>query len=48
MSGSIIPTLRYRDAHAAIAFPEEALGFEPLLVVEGDGGIVEHAQLTHG
>ncbi len=48
MSGSIIPTLRYRDAKAAIEFLEDALGFEALMVIEGDGGIIEHSQLRHG
>ncbi len=48
MSGSIIPTLRYRDAGAAIDFLANALGFDVLMLVEGDEGIVEHAQLTHG
>lgn len=48
MSGSIIPTLRYRDAKAAIDFLEKALGFHVLMLVEADEGIVEHSQLTHG
>jgi uncharacterized glyoxalase superfamily protein PhnB len=39
------PTLRYRDAHAAIAWLEEAFGFERNAVHEA-GGLVEHAQLT--
>jgi len=45
---TIIPTLRYRDAKAAIAFLQRAFGFEPKLVVEGDGDMIEHAQLTFG
>ncbi len=48
MPGTIIPNLRYRDAHKAIAFLRDALGFEVVMVVEGEGTIVEHAQLTHG
>jgi uncharacterized glyoxalase superfamily protein PhnB len=48
MSGTIIPTIGYRDAHRAIAFLRDALGFEVVMVVEGEGTIVEHAQLTHG
>jgi uncharacterized glyoxalase superfamily protein PhnB len=48
MSGSIIPTLRYRNAHGAIALLRDALGFDVVMVVEGEGTIVEHAQLTHG
>ncbi|MGB7860001.1 MAG: VOC family protein [Acidimicrobiia bacterium] len=48
MSGSIIPTLRYRDAHAAIEFFQRALGFELVMLVEGQDGVVEHSQLKHG
>ncbi len=48
MSGTIIPTLRYRNAHAAIELLEKALGFEVLMVIEGEAGIVEHSQLRHG
>jgi uncharacterized glyoxalase superfamily protein PhnB len=43
--GRIIPTLRYRDANAAIEWLCEAFGFERHLVVPGDDGTVEHAQL---
>lgn len=50
MGGTIIPSMRYLDAPAAIEFLVEAFGFEAPLVVrsEGDPTIVEHAQLTHG
>lgn len=48
MSSTVIPTLRYRDAQAAIEYLQNVLGFEALLVVEGDGDIIEHAQLRHG
>ncbi len=48
MAGSIIPTLRYRDAHRALAFMQEALGFDLAMLVEGQGSTVEHAQLVHG
>ncbi len=48
MSSTVIPTLRYRDARRAVAFLEEAFGFESNMVVEGDGNSVEHAQMTHG
>ncbi len=42
---SIYPTLRYRDARAAIDWLQRAFGFEPLQVHEdGDGGIA-HAEL---
>ena len=48
MSSSVIPTLRYVDAPAAIRFLAEAFGFEASLVVEGEGGLIDHAQLVHG
>ena len=44
----IIPTLRYRDAAAAIDWLCEAFGFERHLVVPGEDGRIEHAQLTLG
>jgi uncharacterized glyoxalase superfamily protein PhnB len=40
------PVLRYRDAHAAIAWLEEALGFERVAVHEGEDGAVAHAELS--
>mmetsp|Transcript_893 Transcript_893/g.2519 ORF Transcript_893/g.2519 Transcript_893/m.2519 type:complete len:137 (-) Transcript_893:1011-1421(-) len=44
---TIIPTLRYRDARAAIAWLCQAFSFEEHLVVpDGDG--IAHAQLSHG
>lgn len=46
--GTVIPTLRYKDAPAAIAWLCDALGFERNLVVEAEDGRVEHAQLTFG
>ncbi len=48
MSATIIPTLRYEDAPAAIDFLVAAFGFTPQMVVAGDGGTIEHAQLVHG
>ncbi len=48
MSASVIPAFRYRDAKAAIDFLVRAFGFEARLVVEGEGELVEHAQLVHG
>ena len=42
----IIPTLRYADAKAAIAFLCGAFGFKKHRVIEGEGGTIEHAQLT--
>ncbi len=44
---SIYPALRYRDAHAAIDWLKEALGFEAVSVHEADGR-VGHAELTFG
>lgn len=45
---TIIPTMRYRDAPAAIEFLCDAFGFEKHLVVPGDNGTIAHAQLTYG
>lgn len=44
----IVPALRYRNARAAIDFLCEAFGFEPHLVVPGNGDEVAHAQLVMG
>src|SRR5215510_2200969 len=43
---AVIPTLRYRDAHAAINFLCDAFGFERRAVYEGEGGSVAHAELV--
>ena len=49
MSGAnIIPTMRYRDAPAAIKWLCNAFGFERHMVVDGPDGTVAHAQLTLG
>ena len=45
---SIIPALRYRDAHAAIDWLCNAFGFEKHAVYEDDQGRVAHAQLVYG
>jgi uncharacterized glyoxalase superfamily protein PhnB len=45
---TIIPCLRYRDAHAAIEWLCKAFGFEKHAVYENDQGGVEHAQLSFG
>ena len=42
----VIPTLRYRDAQAAIDWLGRAFGFEPHLVVPGPDGSVAHGQLV--
>jgi uncharacterized glyoxalase superfamily protein PhnB len=44
---AVIPSLRYRDAMAAIDWLERAFGFERVMVVEGDDGTVAHAELLH-
>jgi uncharacterized glyoxalase superfamily protein PhnB len=48
MSATVIPTLRYRDAKAAIEYLQNVLGFEAIVVIEGAGDVIEHAQLRHG
>ena len=48
MSSTVIPALRYADAPAAIEFLTTAFGFEAHMVVEGEAGVIEHAQLVHG
>ncbi len=47
-SGTIVPTLRYRDVAAAIDWLCNAFGFERHLVVPGEAGVVCYAQLTFG
>lgn len=44
----IVPSLRYRDAPAAIEFLCEAFGFARHLVIPGPDGTIRHAQLTLG
>lgn len=41
-------SLFYEDAPAAIAFLEEAFGFQTRLRVEGEGGAIEHSELCFG
>ena len=43
----IVPTMRYRDALAAIDWLCRAFGFEKHAVYSGEDGIVHHAQLTY-
>jgi uncharacterized glyoxalase superfamily protein PhnB len=45
---TIIPTLQYNDAAAAVEWLCRAFGFEQHLVVPGDNGTVLHAELTFG
>lgn len=47
-TASVIPTLRYRDAAAAIDWLCRAFGFARHLVVPGEQGGIAHAQLTCG
>jgi uncharacterized glyoxalase superfamily protein PhnB len=42
-----IPSLRYRDARAAVDFLEKAFGFERHAVYEDDGGGIAHAEMTY-
>ena len=46
--GGIIPTLRYRNARAAIDWLGKAFGFEAKMVVPGDGERIAHAELVLG
>jgi uncharacterized glyoxalase superfamily protein PhnB len=46
--GAVISTLRYRDVDAAIDWLCNAFGFEKHLVVSGDDGAVQYAELTFG
>jgi uncharacterized glyoxalase superfamily protein PhnB len=48
MPASVIPTLRYADAPEALRVLTAAFGFTEHLVVRGDAGRIEHAQLVHG
>ncbi|GHB35316.1 hypothetical protein GCM10010347_00580 [Streptomyces cirratus] len=45
---SIVPTLLYRDAKAAIRQLTEAFGFTQVAVYEGEDGTVMHAELSYG
>jgi uncharacterized glyoxalase superfamily protein PhnB len=44
----IIPSFRYDDARAAIAFLQDAFGFEEHAVHAGPDGVVMHAELKLG
>ena len=45
---TIVPCLRYHDAHAAIEWLCKAFGFTKNAVYENEQGGVEHAQLVYG
>jgi uncharacterized glyoxalase superfamily protein PhnB len=43
---TIFPSVRYADAHAAIAWLQKAFAAEPHVVYDADDGTVAHAQLA--
>jgi uncharacterized glyoxalase superfamily protein PhnB len=45
---TVIPSLRYKDAHAAIEWLVRVFGFAKQAVYEGPNHTIAHAQLTHG
>ena len=45
---TVITSMRYRDAHKAIEWLVQALGFTAQAVYDGPDGTVAHAQLTFG
>src|SRR3954454_5465820 len=45
---TIFPAYRYRDARAAINWLDQAFGFEPRMVVDGENGTIAHAELVLG
>ena len=47
-TSTVIPTMRYEDARAAIDWLCEAFEFEQHLVVPGENGTITHAQLVFG
>ena len=46
MTQTVFPTFRYRDARAAIDWLKNTLGFEEARVYQGEGGLIEHAELS--
>jgi uncharacterized glyoxalase superfamily protein PhnB len=45
---TVMPTLRYRDAKAAMTWLCDVLGFTRHAVYEIEGGLIGHAELIHG
>jgi uncharacterized glyoxalase superfamily protein PhnB len=45
---TLYPSLRYRDAPAAVAFLKEAFGFRELQLIENPDGTIAHAELAFG
>jgi uncharacterized glyoxalase superfamily protein PhnB len=48
MNTNIFPTLRYRDADAAIEWLKDVFGFEEKAAHRGADGVVHHAELRLG
>jgi uncharacterized glyoxalase superfamily protein PhnB len=48
MSSTLIPSVRYKDAHAAIAWLEQAFGMVRHVIYDHPDGTVAHAELTFG
>lgn len=48
LAPSIVPSVMYDDAPAAIDWLGKAFGFEATMVVPGPEGTVAHSQLVHG
>ncbi|MGA7158248.1 MAG: VOC family protein [Acidobacteriaceae bacterium] len=48
VGSTVIPSARYRDAPAAIAWLCKVIGFEKKAVYEGPNGTVAHAELVLG
>jgi uncharacterized glyoxalase superfamily protein PhnB len=48
VSPNIFPTLRYRDASAALEWLVRAFGFEEKAVFRDDDGAIQHAELRLG
>lgn len=48
MGSTVVPCLRYRDAHALIEWLCSNFGFDKRLVIPGKNGTVSHAELTLG
>src|SRR5262245_46415325 len=47
-SPQVIPTLRYKDAPAAIRWLVDVVGFRESMVMPGPDGTIAHAQLAWG
>ena len=47
-AAAVIPTMRYRDAPAAVDWLCRAFGFRQHLVIPGPDGAVAHAELSFG